>query len=569
MLIEATGGSYIDEATGVSTPLSTPLHSVLLNAVGGNASIAVTALTELAYLNANAAVGGLTTTNVQTAVAGVQNNFGVPDILNTMPVDALAVPAGATAAQKGYALALATISQYQLSLGAGTNLAAAMTPLQNCLATPATACATVTPALNTALTTFTTAHAAAFTGVTLPAVATFGTTPVNPPVAQGGGNPALLPVTVVGTQMGGARQGVALNLTGSVTTQTPPLTINTFPAYINSATGTSSVLTVVSKVATDGTSLYTVDSTSALIKIDIATGGISILAGQPGVSGNVDGIGTAARFKNLQGVTTDGVNVYVTDDTCIRKVSIATGQVTTIAGSQVNAITAKLYIDGVGIAATFNTPTDLTTDGTNLFVADKGNGNVRKIVIATGQVTTLAGPAAADCGPSAALPLRSTCPSGSTLDSVGTLARFTNLMNAISTDGVNLYVSDNTTIRKIVISTGQVTTIAGSPINGFGYADGIGVLAQFSAPTGITTDGTSLYITDSSNIRKIDLATALVTTLAGPNNAICLVSPGGACPGGVAVDAVGTAARFAGLGGIATDGKKLYVSDRYTMRIIQ
>jgi hypothetical protein len=83
ILFEATGGSYIDEATGLSVALTSPLRSILSNApanMSGNTTpIAITPLTELAYQAAIASVGGLTTTNIQAAVSNVQANFGVAD----------------------------------------------------------------------------------------------------------------------------------------------------------------------------------------------------------------------------------------------------------------------------------------------------------------------------------------------------------------------------------------------------------------------------------------------------------------------------------------------------------
>ncbi len=63
---------------------------------------------------------------------------------------------------------------------------------------------------------------------------------------------------------------------------------------------------------------------------------------------------------------------------------------------------------------------------------------------------------------------------------------------------------ENHRIRKIVISTGVVTTLTGtgSP----GYSNGTGTSASFKNPAGITTDGTNLYVADESNhlIRKIE-----------------------------------------------------------------
>jgi len=63
----------------------------------------------------------------------------------------------------------------------------------------------------------------------------------------------------------------------------------------------------------------------------------------------------------------------------------------------------------------------------------------------------------------------------------------------------------NHLIRKIVISTGVVTTVAGTGSSG--SANGTGTSASFSFPYVITTDGTNLYVSDSSNhlIRKIVL----------------------------------------------------------------
>jgi len=61
----------------------------------------------------------------------------------------------------------------------------------------------------------------------------------------------------------------------------------------------------------------------------------------------------------------------------------------------------------------------------------------------------------------------------------------------------------NHRIRKIVISTGVVTTLAGSSA---GSTDATGTSASFYWPTGITTDGSNLYVADMyyHRIRKIE-----------------------------------------------------------------
>jgi len=293
---------------------------------------------------------------------------------------------------------------------------------------------------------------------------------------------------------------------------------------------------------TDGTYLYVADTNNSTIRqIVIATGAVTTLAGTAGSTGSTDGTGTAARFNDPYGITTDGTNLYVADtgNSTIRQIVIATGAVTTLAGTAGSTGST----DGTGTAARFYYPEGITTDGTNLYVADTGNSTIRQIVIATGAVTTLAGTAGS---------------TGST-DGTGSAARF-NTPEGITTDGTNLYVADtyNYTIRKIVIATGAVTTLAGTA-GVYGSTDGTGSAARFYYPFGITTDGTNLYVADTYNdtIRQIVIATGAVTTLAGTAG-----STG-------STDGTGTAARFNTPKGITTDGTNLYVADTFNDTIRQ
>ncbi len=273
------------------------------------------------------------------------------------------------------------------------------------------------------------------------------------------------------------------------------------------------------------------------------TAAVTTFAGTAGVAGSLDATGAAARFKAPYGVTTDGVNLYVTDskNNTIRKIVIATGAVTTLAGTA----GASGSFDATGSAARFNAPFGITTDGTNLYVTESPADTIRKIVIATGAVTTLAGTAGT---------------MGST-GGIGSTARFCSPVD-ITTDGANLYVTDscNNTIRKIVIASATVSTLAGTAGTS-GSLDGTGAAARFNFPYGITTDGTNLYVTDISNytIRQIVIASGAVTTLAGTVGV----------PG--SLDGTGSAALFNNPFGITTDGTSLYVVDTLnnTIRQIQ
>ena len=350
------------------------------------------------------------------------------------------------------------------------------------------------------------------------------------PAGQFPDNPVTYQKTVY---MGGSVQGTALGLTNTTDT------VSTFAGTAGTqgfadGTGTAARFYYPEGITTDGTNLYVANTFDETIcKIGIANAVVTTLAGNGGI-GSADGTGTGARFYDPFGITTDGTNLYVADtyNDTIRQIVIATGQVTTLAGTA----GASGPADGTGTTARFYDPSGITTDGTNLYVADTGNYTVRQVVIATGQVTTLAGSAGV-LGQD---------------DGTGTAARF-NRPFGITTDGTNLYVADtdNETIRQIVIKTGVVTTLAGSHLVGF--ADGTGTAASFHYPNGITTDGTNLYVADANNdaVRQIVIATGQVTTLAGS-----ALTRGSA-------DGTGTAASFYLPEGITTDGTDLYVADTY------
>jgi len=328
------------------------------------------------------------------------------------------------------------------------------------------------------------------------------------------------------SQMGGSIQGTELSLSTAVTT----LAGTGSTGSTDNSTGTSASFNYPQGITTDGTNLYVADTSNHLIrKIVISTGAVTTLAGT-GSSGSTDNsTGTSASFFDPREITTDGTNLYVADtkNNLIRKIVISTGAVTTLAGT--GSIGSA---NGTGTSASFYYPQGITTDGTNLYVAEEGNHLIRKIVISTGVVTTVAG----------------TGSSGSA-NGTGTSASF-QFPGGITTDGTNLYVGDymNDLIRQIVISTGVVTTVAGTGSSG--SANGTGTSASFQNPKGVTTDGTNLYVADMFNhlIRKIVISTGAVTTVAGTG------SQGSA-------DGTGTSASFYRPTGITTDGTNLYVAD--------
>lgn len=93
----------------------------------------------------------------------------------------------------------------------------------------------------------------------------------------------------------------------------------------------------------------------------------------------------------------------------------------------------------------------------------------------------------------------------------------------IDPTGNELYVADYSAhrIKKVTLPGGIVTNFAGN--GSMGYQDGASLAAEFSYPTGlkISSDGLYIYIADNGNclIRKIDIANAAVSTIAGVYNA--------------------------------------------------
>ena len=292
-----------------------------------------------------------------------------------------------------------------------------------------------------------------------------------------------------------------------------------------------------SGITTDGSNFYISDTGNNKIRM-ISSGSVSTLAGS-GSAGSADNAtGTSATFDNPNGITTDGTNLYVADtlNNKIRQIVIATGAVTTLAGSG----SAGSADNTVGTSATFNHPSGITNDGNSLYVADTNNNKIRVISMATGAVSTLAG-------------------SGSTgnTNNTGTLATF-NLPWGITTDGTNLYLADtyNHMIRKIVISSAVVTTLAGQ--GSAGYVDSASGTPKFDLPHSITINGTNLYVTDTANqLIRMVTSSGTVTTLAGTAG-----SSG-------STDSTGTTASFYGPTGITTDGYHLYVTDTQNNKIRQ
>lgn len=188
--------------------------------------------------------------------------------------------------------------------------------------------------------------------------------------------------------------------------------------------------------------------------------------------------------------------LYVsTFDDVIRTVDIATGDVTTLAGSGSSGA-----VDGPAATAEFHNPHGIVYRASEgaVYVADYGSNMVRRV--ASGTVSTVA----------------------SLLDDPVGLALHP------GNDDL-LYFSDKSCIRKLTLSTQVVSDVAGV-CSSSGYVDGPAIgTAEFARPSGIAFSETGeLYIADSGNyvVRILSADGNTVTTVAGGLRAL----PAGAMP---------------------------------------
>lgn len=268
----------------------------------------------------------------------------------------------------------------------------------------------------------------------------------------------------------------------------PPLPLRPEPAPPGS-------LAYPGKVEASGDRLVVADTGHHQVVVADAEGAELLRVGS-GLPGFADGGPGEARFHHPNGMAADGDRLFVADtgNHAIRAVSLATGEVSTLAG------------DGVmgRRPGTLRSPWDLAWDGRRLFVAMAGSHQIW--VLDPGgsgpRVFAGAGPEAGRDGPAARACFAQ--PSGLAL-----------------LDG-RLYVADSeiSSIRVIdrLDEDPFVRTVAGSgDLFGFGDRDGTGIRALFQHPMGVAAGDGRVFVADTFNhkARVLDPASGTVTTLFG------------------------------------------------------
>ena len=162
--------------------------------------------------------------------------------------------------------------------------------------------------------------------------------------------------------------------------------------------------------------------------------------------------------------------------------------------------------NGPATASRLQEPAGVALDGAgNLYIADSANYRVRR-VDPQGTITTVAGTGtwgeySADGGPAVEAEL--------------------GFFSDVAVDGAgNLYFAEtaNNRVRRVDAATGIVTTVAGTGAQGYGGDDGPAVEAWLNRPVGVAVDSAgNLYVGDGDNfrIRRVDVATGIINTVAG------------------------------------------------------
>jgi sugar lactone lactonase YvrE len=253
--------------------------------------------------------------------------------------------------------------------------------------------------------------------------------------------------------------------------------------------------------------IYVADTFNNRIRVIRPNGTISTFAGNGSHTAPTDpdvgdgGPATKAGLAWPHDVFADDAgNVFIADSDHNRIREVTTdGTIHTVAGRGAAGSTGD---GGPAVDARLKNPKSVALHGGYLYTAGLDN-KVRRIDMSSGVITTYAGTGEAGYANGPAAGAKFSSPQRLQIDSRGTV-----------------YVADakNSAIRRIDPATHVVSTVAGTGVGGYNGASGQAVRMQLNQPRGIALEGDNgLYIADSNNqrIRRLNLTSGQLTTVAG------------------------------------------------------
>jgi len=256
-------------------------------------------------------------------------------------------------------------------------------------------------------------------------------------------------------------------------------------------------------VIVGGNLVFSDQENNRIRQLSLANNAVTTLAGTgPSGFGGDNVPATSSTLAAPMGVAAaaDG-RILFTERDSHRVRALANGTLTTVAGDGIARFGGD---NGPALDATFRLVEGVAADASgNLFVSDSGNNRIRKVDGATGTVTTIAG-------------------NGTTLYSVdGVPATVVGLdgPSDVVVDGAGNVIFSDTHHHRVrsVDTSGNIHTVVGNGVAGFGGDGGPATAAQISSPTGLALDSSgALYVADFDNhrIRKVDAA-GNIQTVAG------------------------------------------------------
>lgn len=279
-------------------------------------------------------------------------------------------------------------------------------------------------------------------------------------------------------------------------------------------------------------------------RYDPETGTVETIAGsgQRGFSGD-GGPATKAALDEPYGIKLDNAgNLFIVDrlNFRVRRVNLATGIIDTVAGTG----EPKYSGDGgpaksAGLVEPNGIALGPGPDGpkSKLYIADVRGHRIRVVDLPSGIIQTFAGDGTGkregDGGP------------------VSKARLYGARAVAVGPDGdVFILEREGHSLRKVEADTGNITTIAGTGAKGDTGDGGPATKATFNGPKEmcVAPDGSAIYVVDTENqkIRRVDMKTGIITTVAGDGKRGPEGDGGPAAaanldrPHGVAVDSKGT-----------------------------
>jgi DNA-binding beta-propeller fold protein YncE len=241
-------------------------------------------------------------------------------------------------------------------------------------------------------------------------------------------------------------------------------------------------------------------------RLDLKSGELTTVAGSgaKGYAGD-GGLASKAMLNEPYEVRFDkaGNMLFVEmQNHLVRRVDAKTRLISTVAGTGQKGFGGD---GGPPTAAQFSTPHSIALDASdNLYIADIGNHRIRKVDAKTGLITTIAGNGEKQ----------------QPTEGQAATARPMIGPRALFVDGNTLWIAlrEGHSVWRMDLSTGLLTHVAGTGKRGFTGDGGPAKEATFDGPKGIAIGPDKcIYVADTENhaIRKIDLATSTITTVAG------------------------------------------------------